>query len=69
MTGVSGLPVVPRERFVTRAELAEIMGVSIDSVDRMRQKGLPCVTWGLRTVRFQVSTALAWAQAQKREEA
>lgn len=52
------------ERYVTRRELAAIMGVSIDTVDRLRCEGMPSVTWGRRTRRFRVSIALAWAAAR-----
>lgn len=53
----SGLP----ERYVCRAELAAIMGVSLATVDRMVAEGMPSVTWGRRTRRFTPSTAIAWA--------
>src|SRR6267154_29927 len=39
------------ERYVARAELAAIMGVSLATVDRMVAEGMPSVTWGRRTRR------------------
>lgn len=36
----------PPERYVDRRELADIMGVSIATVDRMAAEGMPSVTWG-----------------------
>jgi hypothetical protein len=41
------------ERYVSRAELAAIMGVSLATVDRMVAEGMPSVTWGRRTRRFR----------------
>lgn len=52
------------ECYVTRDELARLMGVSVDTVDRMRKAGMPSVVWGRRARRFRPSTALAWARAQ-----
>lgn len=49
------------ERYVARAELARIMGVSVATVDRMVAEGMPSVTWGRRTRRFKPSTAIDWA--------
>lgn len=65
MTGnVSAIPVPEPERYVSRTELARIMGVSVDTVDRMVAAGMPSETWGRRTRRFRPSTALAWARVQ-----
>jgi phage terminase Nu1 subunit (DNA packaging protein) len=52
------------ERYITRVELARIMGVSVATVDRMVAEGMPSVTWGRRTRRFLCSSALAWAYAR-----
>jgi predicted DNA-binding transcriptional regulator AlpA len=49
------------ERYVARAELAHIMGVSVATVDRMVAQGMPSVTWGRRTRRFIPSAAIDWA--------
>jgi hypothetical protein len=49
------------ERYVSRRELASIMGVSLATVDRMVAEGLPSVTWGRRTRRFKPSMAISWA--------
>ena len=69
MTGetatVSGLPTQQPERFVTRRELAELMGVSVGTIDQMRREGMPSTTWGRRTRRFRASTAIAWAQERR----
>jgi hypothetical protein len=61
---VRGLPVPVREPYITRRELAMLMGVSVKKVDRMVKEGMPSVLWGLRTRRFQASTALAWANGR-----
>jgi phage terminase Nu1 subunit (DNA packaging protein) len=49
------------ERYVSRTELAQIMGVSVATVDRMVAEGMPPVTWGRRTRRFSPSAAIGWA--------
>lgn len=55
------------ERWVDARELAELMGVSVATIRRMTAQGMPSVTWGRRTRRFQPSAVIAWAQAQTRE--
>jgi phage terminase Nu1 subunit (DNA packaging protein) len=57
------------ERYVSRAELAAIMGVSIATVDRMVAEGMPSVTWGRRTRRFRPSAAISWASERGRAAA
>jgi hypothetical protein len=54
------------ERYVARAELASIMGVSLATVDRMVAEGMPSVTWGRRTRRFRPSAAISWATERGR---
>jgi excisionase family DNA binding protein len=54
------------ERYVSRIELAEILGVSLATVDRMVAEGMPSVTWGRRTRRFRPSVAIAWAEDRGR---
>jgi phage terminase Nu1 subunit (DNA packaging protein) len=56
------------ERYVSRRELAELMGVSVDRVDYFVRLGMPSETWGLRRRVFRPSAALAWARehAQRR---
>ncbi len=62
---ISGLPVEPVERYVTRQELAAIMHVSVGTIDNMVREGMPSTTWGRRTRRFRASTAIAWAQERR----
>lgn len=50
------------ERYVSRAELARILGVSLATIDRMVKDGMPSETWGRRTRRFLPSHAIRWAQ-------
>jgi len=54
------------ERYVTRAQLAQIMGVSVATIDRFVGDGMPSETWGIRTRRFLVSSAVAWARTRGR---
>lgn len=61
---VIGLPVPEPERYVTRVELARIMGLSVATIDRMVADGLPSETWGRRSRRFRPSVAIAWARTR-----
>lgn len=63
------IPVQQAERYVTRAELAELMNLSVQTIDRMKDAGMPFETWGRRTVRFLPSRALQWARTQQRSAA
>lgn len=54
------------EPFVSRHELARLIGVSIDTVDRLVAEGMPSVTWGRRTRRFRPSVAIGWASDRVR---
>jgi hypothetical protein len=54
------------ERYVARVELAEIMGLSLATIDRMVSEGMPSVTWGRRTRRFRPSVAISWASGRER---
>ncbi len=62
-----GIPLTETERYVTRRELAAMMGVHPTTVDRMRRAGMPSVVWGRRSRRFKPSVALAWARASGQE--
>lgn len=55
-----------QERYVSRAELAAMMGLSLATVDRMVTEGMPSVTWGRRTRRFRPSAAISWASEKGR---
>lgn len=57
------------EPLVTRAELADLLGVHEDTVDAMRRDGMPCIRWGRRLVRFRASEAVAWLDDPGRGEA
>ena len=54
------------ERYVSRYQLAGLMGVSVATVDRMVVEGMPSVTWGRRTRRFRPSVAIGWAAERGR---
>jgi phage terminase Nu1 subunit (DNA packaging protein) len=64
-SNVVGLPIPEPEPYVKRGELAEMMGVGVRTIDRMRAQGMPCEDWGIRAVRFQPSRAMAWARARR----
>jgi excisionase family DNA binding protein len=65
---VQGLPVQPaspkNEPYISREELAELMGVSVRTITNLVREGMPSKTFGLRVRRFRASTALAWANAR-----
>jgi phage terminase Nu1 subunit (DNA packaging protein) len=66
---VIGLPVREQERYVTRVELAQIMGVSVRTIDSLVRDGMPSETWGIRSRRFRPSAAIAWARSRRGEAA
>ena len=57
------------ERYLTRQQLAEVMNLSVKTIDRMVRDGMPSETWGLRSRRFLASRALAWARTRQRRAA
>ncbi len=57
-------PIAAPESYVDRKQLAELMGVSVATIDRMVRSGMPSETWGIRSRRFQPSVALAWARSR-----
>jgi phage terminase Nu1 subunit (DNA packaging protein) len=69
VSNVHTIPVPESEPYVSRAQLAEHMGVSVDTIDRLVKQGMPSETWGRRTRRFRPSIAIAWARGQGLPEA
>lgn len=66
---IHGLPVPEPERYVSRLELARIMGVHVNTIDRLVARGMPSETWGVRSRRFRPSVAIAWARTNGRNAA
>jgi phage terminase Nu1 subunit (DNA packaging protein) len=53
------------ERYVDARELAQLMGVSVRTVNRLTVAGMPSETWGMsRTRRYRPSEALEWARSR-----
>ena len=51
------------ERYVTAAELAQLMAVSVKTVRRLTAARMPSESWGMaRTRRYLPSEAIAWAR-------
>jgi phage terminase Nu1 subunit (DNA packaging protein) len=48
------------EPYVDRRRMAEILGVSVATVDRLVAAGLPSERWGRRTRRFQPTCVVVW---------
>lgn len=56
------------EPYLTRQQLADLLGLSVWTVDRLVKAGMPSYTWGMRVRRFRASEAIAWAR-QRQEPA
>jgi phage terminase Nu1 subunit (DNA packaging protein) len=67
--GGDGTEPTSPERYVNRTQLAQLMGVSVKTIDRMVRAGMPSETWGLRSRRFLASRALSWARTRQRSAA
>ena len=65
MTSVTGLPQAETERYLTKQELAELLGVSVRTIERLVAAGAPSETWGLRSRRFLASRFVAWMRARE----
>ena len=52
------------EPHLDRRQLAEVLGVSVRTVDRLVANGAPSELWGPRMRRFRVSEVVAWSRAQ-----
>jgi excisionase family DNA binding protein len=59
-----------QEPLISRETLAQRLETSVDTVDRMRKDGMPCVRWGRRLLRFRYTDVVRWLdQETKRQEA
>lgn len=65
---VIGLPVPEQERYMSRKQLAEHMGVSVRTIDRFAKEGMPHEDWGLKCRRFLPSRAIAWARTRRHHQ-
>jgi phage terminase Nu1 subunit (DNA packaging protein) len=57
------------EHYVTRQEMAEILRVSTDTLDRFVKAGMPSHTWGTRRRYFLPSEAMPWLEARGTQNA
>jgi phage terminase Nu1 subunit (DNA packaging protein) len=53
-----------RECYLSRKQMAELMKISTDTLDRWVKAGMPSETWGTRRRYFLPSAALRWAREQ-----
>lgn len=53
------------EPYVSRVEIAKLMGVSERTIDRWAAEAMPHETWGMRTKKFRFSEVEAWAKMRK----
>jgi len=51
----------PPEPFISRRELAELLGIHINTVDRWVAEGMPSHKWG-KVRRFKASQCVEWAE-------
>lgn len=49
-------------KLLSRQELSDVIGASVASIDRLRQKGLPTIRVGT-LIRFDRDQVLSWLQA------
>ena len=56
------LATVAPDRYLDRVQLAEHLGVSTKTVDRMRAEGCPSHTFGRRLRRFRLREVEAWVE-------
>ena len=57
------------ETYVDAHDIAEIFGVSLSTVKRWRQAGLPSVSWGMkRTRRYLPSECARWLRDRQSRE-
>jgi excisionase family DNA binding protein len=57
---MSGSATVVRTGYLTRAELAEYLGVSEKTIARWQQADMPAEVWGRRLVRYRLDRVEAW---------
>ncbi len=64
------VPVASPEAYVDARRIAELFGVSLSTVKRWRQAGLPSVSWGMaRTRRYLPSECARWLGERESREA
>jgi excisionase family DNA binding protein len=58
-----------QEPLLSRESLAERLECSVDTVDRMRDDGMPSVRWGRKFIRFRYTDVVRWLDDQTRKAA
>lgn len=51
---------IQRDGYLTRAELAEHLGVSEKTIGRWQKQEMPAEVWGRRLVRYRLDRVEAW---------
>jgi excisionase family DNA binding protein len=54
------------ELYLTRRQLADRLGLGLSTVDKFVRLGMPSMTWGIRTRRFQLSAVERWLRERER---
>ena len=52
-------------KIMKKKEVAEMLMVSVATIDRWRKEGLPCVQLGERTLRFESKSVQEWFDKKK----
>ena len=54
---------------VTERELAQMMRCSEKTLKRLRDDGMPYISWGRRLIRYRAREAMAWAEQRQQRKA
>jgi hypothetical protein len=54
------------ERYLSRRELADRLGIGLTSLDKLVKLGMPSHDWGLRTRKFLWSEVQRWERERRR---
>lgn len=55
------------EAYLSAGALAELMGVSVQTIKRWTRAGMPSQTWGMKVRRYRPTEAMAWARTYRDE--
>jgi excisionase family DNA binding protein len=57
------------EVYITRAQLAERLGIGLTKLDQLVKEGMPSHSWGLRVRRFRMSEVDRYLRERERKAA
>lgn len=56
------------EEILTAPELRDRLKVSLAAIRKWTRSGMPCKKLGVRLVRFEMTSVLAWLESRKNEK-